>query len=186
MKNVYRHWESSVIIVSDRFTVYLCLLRWFLQDSESKAETDNCLSHTIGSTEIVNQHIINHLQPFINHHQGDWADLLSLIYWFCCCSIIIQDYICFSNSLLIVAMNHVHHLIEDQSTDNFLGVSRLIVNGPKRTSRRWKRSESPSESQLSMYSRKKGSCRQSLVGDQLSDWEQCLAVSEELQSWLFR
>ena len=36
-------------------------------------------AQTDGQAEIVNQHIINCLQPFINHHQDDWADLLSLI-----------------------------------------------------------------------------------------------------------
>ena len=36
-------------------------------------------AQTDGQTEIVNQHIVNRLRPFINHYQDNWSDLLPLI-----------------------------------------------------------------------------------------------------------
>lgn len=32
-----------------------------------------------GQTEIMNQHIVNRLRPFINCHQDNWSELLPLI-----------------------------------------------------------------------------------------------------------
>lgn len=36
-------------------------------------------AQTDGQTEIVNQHIVNRLRPFINNHQDNWSDLLPMI-----------------------------------------------------------------------------------------------------------
>lgn len=36
-------------------------------------------AQTDGQTEIVNQHIVNQLRPFINRYQDNWSDLLLLI-----------------------------------------------------------------------------------------------------------
>ena len=60
-----------------------------------------------------------------------------------------------SHFLLIMTMNHIHHLIENQSTDNFLEISRLVMNKLKVIWEKWKRSEDLSKNQLSMHSRYK-------------------------------
>ena len=81
MKNIYHHQESPTIIVSDRDPQFISAF-WDefcrILGVELKLSTAYH-AQTDGQTEIVNQHIINHLQPFINHHQDDWADLLPLI-----------------------------------------------------------------------------------------------------------
>ena len=81
VKNIYHHQGSPTIIVSDRGPQFISAF-WDefcrILGVELKLSTAYH-AQTDGQAEIVNQHIINCLQPFINHHQDDWADLLPLI-----------------------------------------------------------------------------------------------------------
>ena len=36
-------------------------------------------AQTDGQTEIINQHIATRIQPFINHHQDNWSELLLMV-----------------------------------------------------------------------------------------------------------
>ncbi|BCR85209.1 uncharacterized protein ACHE_20667S [Aspergillus chevalieri] len=81
IKHVYRHRGPPSTIVSDRgpqfvsaFWDELCrILGVQLKLSTAyHAQTD-------GQTEIVNQHIVNRLRPFINRYQDNWSDLLPMI-----------------------------------------------------------------------------------------------------------
>ena len=81
IEHVYRHRGPPATIVSDRgpqfvstFWNELCrILGVQLKLSTAyHAQTD-------GQTEIVNQHIVNRLRPFVNHYQDNWSELLPLI-----------------------------------------------------------------------------------------------------------
>lgn len=81
IEHVYRHRGPPVTIVSDRgpqfistFWHELCrILGVKLKLSTAyHAQTD-------GQTEIINQHIVNRLRPFVNRHQDNWSELLPLI-----------------------------------------------------------------------------------------------------------
>ena len=81
IEHVYRHRGLPTTIVSDRglqfvsaFWNELCrILGVQLKLSTAyHAQTD-------GQTEIVNQHIVNRLRPFINRYQDNWSELLPLI-----------------------------------------------------------------------------------------------------------
>lgn len=81
IEHVYRHRGPPTTIVSDRgpqfisaFWNELCqILGIRLKLSTAyHAQTD-------GQTEIVNQHIVNRLRPFINRYQDNWSDLLPLV-----------------------------------------------------------------------------------------------------------
>src|SRR5699024_826733 len=81
IEHVYRHRGPPATIVSDRgpqfvstFWNELCrILGVQLKLSTAyHAQTD-------GQTEIVNQHIVNRLRPFINRYQDNWSELLPLI-----------------------------------------------------------------------------------------------------------
>ena len=81
MENIYCHQGPPTTIVSDRGPQFISAF-WDefcrILGVELKLSTAYH-AQTDGQAEIVNQHIINRLQPFINHHQDDWADLLPLI-----------------------------------------------------------------------------------------------------------
>ena len=81
VENIYCHWGSSTTIVSDRGPQFISAF-WDefcrILGVELKLSTAYH-AQTDEQAEIVNQHIINHLWSFINHHQNDWADLLPLI-----------------------------------------------------------------------------------------------------------
>ena len=36
-------------------------------------------AQTDGQTEIINQHMAQHLRPFVNHYQDDWSDWLLIM-----------------------------------------------------------------------------------------------------------
>lgn len=81
IEHVYRHRGPPTTVVSDRgpqfisaFWDELCrILGVRLKLSTAyHAQTD-------GQTEIVNQHIVNRLRPFVSRYQDNWADLLPLI-----------------------------------------------------------------------------------------------------------
>lgn len=81
IEHIYRHRGPPMTIVSDRgpqfvssFWSELCrILGVQLKLSTAyHAQTD-------GQTEIVNQHIVNRLRPFINRYQDNWSELLPLI-----------------------------------------------------------------------------------------------------------
>jgi hypothetical protein len=80
-QHIYRHYGAPESIVSDRgpqfvseFWGHFChILGVKLKLSTAHhAQTD-------GQTEIVNQHIINRLRPFIGYYQDDWSEKLPLI-----------------------------------------------------------------------------------------------------------
>ena len=81
VENVYRHRGPPETIVSDRgpqfisefWKAFCKILGIQLKLSTAHhAQTD-------GQTEIVNQHIVNRVRPFINHHQDNWSGLLPMV-----------------------------------------------------------------------------------------------------------
>ena len=81
VENIYHHQGSPTTIVSDRGPQFISAF-WdeFCRILGIKLKLSTAYhAQTDEQTEIVNQHIINCLQPFINHHQDNWADLLPLI-----------------------------------------------------------------------------------------------------------
>ena len=81
MEHVYQYQGALTIIVSDRGPQFISdfwnkfckILGIQLKLSTAHhAQTD-------GQTEIVNQHIATQIQPFINHHQDNWSELLPMV-----------------------------------------------------------------------------------------------------------
>lgn len=80
--NVYRHrGPPSTIVVSDRGTQFISAFwREFCRILGVKLKLATAYhSQTDGQTEIINQHLVNRLRPFVNHHQDNWGDLLPLL-----------------------------------------------------------------------------------------------------------
>ena len=79
--NVYRHRGPPSTIVSDRGPQFISAFwREFSRILGVKLKLSTAYhAQTDGQTEIINQHIVNRLRPFINHHQDDWGELLPMI-----------------------------------------------------------------------------------------------------------
>ena len=81
IEHVYRHRGPPSTIVSDRGPQFVSSF-WneFCQILGVKLKLSTAYhAQTDGQTEIVNQHIVNRLRPFINNHQDNWSDLLPMI-----------------------------------------------------------------------------------------------------------
>jgi len=81
VEHVYRHRGPPSTIVSDRGPQFVSSF-WneFCQILGVKLKLSTAYhAQTDGQTEIVNQHIVNRLRPFINNHQDNWSDLLPMI-----------------------------------------------------------------------------------------------------------
>lgn len=81
IEHVYRHRGPPVTIVSDRGPQFVSAF-WdeFCRILGVKLKLSTAYhAQTDGQTEIVNQHIVNRLRPFINRYQDNWSELLPLI-----------------------------------------------------------------------------------------------------------
>ena len=81
VEHIYRHRGAPITIVSDRGPQFISDF-WNefckILGIQLKLSTAHH-GQTDGQTEIINQHIVNRVRPFINHHQDNWSDLLPMV-----------------------------------------------------------------------------------------------------------
>ena len=81
VEHIYQHQGVLTTIISDRGPQFISDF-WNefckILGIQLKLSTMHH-AQTDGQTEIVNQHIATQIQPFINHHQDNWSELLPMV-----------------------------------------------------------------------------------------------------------